>query len=60
MNPFNNVPLNTKKVYVMGVDHSGCEIYLPVNSTDETVIQNKKQELHQFLFNQPLPQKELA
>lgn len=60
MNPFSNVPINTKKVFVMGIDHSGCEIYLPVNSTDETMIQLKKQELHQFLFNQPLPEKEYA
>ena len=60
MNPFNNVPLNTKKVFVMGIDHSGCEIYLPVNSTDETVIQIKKQELQQFLLTQPLPPKEYA
>jgi hypothetical protein len=60
MNPFNNVPLNTKKVFVCGIAHSGCEIYLPVNSTDEKVIQTKKQELLQFLFNQPLPEKRLA
>ena len=44
-NPFNNVPLNTKKVFVMRIDRSGTEIYLPVNSANETVIQNKKQEL---------------
>ena len=60
MNPFNNVPLNTKKVFVMGIDHLGCEVYLPVNSTNEEVIQTKKQELHEFLFNQPLPQKIVA
>jgi hypothetical protein len=60
MNPLNNTPLNTKKVFVMGTDHSGCEIYLPVDSYDELVIQTKKQELQQFLFNQPLPKKELA
>ena len=44
----------------MGIDHSRCKIYLPVNSTNETVIQNKKQELQQFLFTQPLPEKLLA
>ena len=60
MNPFINIPLNTKKVFVMGIDHSGCEIYLPVDSSDETVIQTKKQELQQYLFNQPLPEKRLA
>ena len=60
MNPFNNVPINTKRVYVCGIDHSGCEIYLPVDSHNEEVIQTKKQELHQFLFNQPLPEKLLA
>ena len=60
MNPFNNVPLNTKKVFVCGITHSGCEVYLPVDSTDKKVIQTKKQELQQFLFNQPLPKKRLA
>ena len=60
MNPFINIPLNTEKVFVMGIDHSGCEIYLPVDSSDETVIQFKKQELQQYLFNQPLPEKLLA
>jgi len=60
MNPYNYIPLNTKKVFVMGIDHSGCEIYLPVDSTDETVIQAKKHELQQFLFNKPLPEKRLA
>ena len=57
MNIFSNVPLNTQKVFVMAVDHSGCEIYLPVNSTDELVIQQKKLQLQQTLFNQPLPEK---
>jgi len=60
MNPFNNVPLNTKKVYIMGIDHSGCEIYLPVDSHNKDVIQTKKQELHEFLFKQPLPEILLA
>ena len=60
MNPFNNVPLNTKRVFVMGIDHSGCEVYLPVNSYDELVIQTKKLELQEFLFNQPRPEKEYA
>ena len=60
MNSINNIPINTNKVFVMGVDHSGCEIYLPVDSTDEIIIQIKKQDLHQFLFNQPLPEKLLA
>ena len=60
MNPFNNVPLNTKKVYVMAVDHSGCEIYLPVDSTDEKKIQAKREELQQYIFSQPLPDKLLA
>ena len=60
MNPFLTTPLNTKKVFVMETDHSGCKIYLPVNSTNKIVIQHKKQELQQFLFNQPLPEKILA
>lgn len=60
MNPFNDVPLNTKNVFVMGIDHSGCEVYLPVDSHDEEIIQIKKYELQQFLFNQQLPEKEYA
>lgn len=60
MNIFNNLPLNTKKVYVMGIDHSGCEIYIPVNSLNEEIILSKKYELKQFLFNQPLPGKHNA
>ena len=44
----------------MEIDHSGCEIYIPVDSTDEIIIQTKKQELQEFLFNQPLPEKLLA
>ena len=60
MNPFLTIPLNIKKVYVCGIDYSGCKIYLSVNSTNETVIQHKKQELQQFLFNQPLSEKLLA
>jgi len=60
MNPFINIPLNTKKVFVMGIDHSGTEIYIAVDSLDETVIQTKKQELQQYLLNQPLPEKDYA
>jgi hypothetical protein len=60
MNPFKDVPLNTKRVFVCGISHSGCEVYLPVDSDDETIIQLKKQELQQFLLNQPLPEKVLA
>lgn len=60
MNPFNNVPLNTSKVFVCGITHSGCNVYLPVDSSDEKVIQTKKHELHQFLFNQPLPENRLV
>lgn len=59
-NPFIDVPINTKKVFVCGIDHSGCEIYLPIDSLNELVIQTKKYELQQFLFNQPLLEKTLA
>ena len=44
----------------MGVDYSGCEIYLPVDSTDDKIIQNKKEELQWYLDTQPLPDKLLA
>ena len=57
MTPFNNVPLNTKKVYVMGKTWSGCEVYLPVDSYSDTVQLEARDKLHAFLASQPKPPK---
>ena len=43
--PLNRVPLNTKKVFVMGRTASGTEVYMPVNSLNDAVIDKKKKEL---------------
>lgn len=49
-NPFENVPLNTKKVFIKGTCKSGCNIYVPVDSFD-IVEQNKKKEELQLYLN---------
>jgi hypothetical protein len=57
INPLNNVPLNTKQVYVVGTTYDGCEIYMPVDSFDENVINRKKNQLQNWLNTQPSPLK---
>lgn len=52
MNPLNDVPLNNKRSYVMGTTYSGCEIYMPVDSYDDDILKNKKNELQKYLDNQ--------
>ena len=51
-NLFNNLPLNTKRVYTRGIASSGCEIYIPVDSDNDWDIDNKKEALQYFLNNQ--------
>jgi len=53
--PFVDVPLNTKMIYVMGKTWSGCEVYLPVNSYSNAVQLDAKDKLHAFLASQPKP-----
>jgi len=48
-NPLDNVPLNTKMVYVMATTPSGCEIYMPVDSSDVDVVNTTKQQLQSHL-----------
>ena len=43
MSIFDNVPLNTSKIYVMGKCRNGTEVYLPVEIMDIAHI--KKAEL---------------
>ena len=54
-NILENIPLNTKKVYVKATTHSGCEIYMPVDCDNEYEESIKKQELQSYLNSQPLP-----
>jgi len=44
-NPLLNVPLNTKRIYVMGKTPKGCEVYMPVDFDDDTIIAEKKEAL---------------
>ena len=53
MNPLNNVPLNTKRQFVMGKTSSGCEVYMPVDSNDIDVLRGKKHQLQYYLNKQP-------
>ena len=53
-NPLQDVPLNTKKVYVMATSPSGCKIYMPVDSNEEAILQLKRRELQDQLNNQPI------
>lgn len=47
-----DLPLNTKRQYVMGTAVNGCEIYIPVDSDDENVLNLKKESLQKYLDNQ--------
>jgi len=51
-NPLENIPLNTKKVYVRGITPDGCKIYMPVNTMNPVAQQKKKEELQIYLNNQ--------
>lgn len=54
-NPLKNVPLNTKRVYVMAKTHFGCEVYMPVDSDNDSYISQHKIDLQNFLNTQPIP-----
>ena len=45
MNPLQNVPLNTKRQYVMAKTKSGCKVYMPVDSFSNVVLTSKKNQL---------------
>ena len=54
-NPLNDLPLNTKRVYVLGKCYTGCEVYMPVDSFVENIQQEKKNELQNWLNSQYVP-----
>ena len=49
INPLRHVPLNTKRSFVMGKTPKGCEVYMPVDSFEDKVLQAKKIELQVYL-----------
>jgi len=51
-NPLDNVPLNTKQVYVSCMTIDGCQIYIPVDSYNDKEIDNKLKQLQDYLANQ--------
>jgi len=52
INPFDCVPFNTERVFVSGLTHHGCRLYLPIYCTDERVIARKKKQLEEWLVDQ--------
>lgn len=52
---FNRLPFNTQRAYVCGIDKSGTEIWVPTFCNDKDIMQKKKEELQEFLDNQPAP-----
>lgn len=48
-NPLLDVPLNTKRIYVMAKTPKGCEVYMPVDYDDDNIIAAMKQELQMQL-----------
>jgi len=57
---FAALPLNTKRSYTMGVDRTGCEIYIPVHSDSTRLLELRRDELQGFLDKQPPPERTLA
>ena len=51
-NPLLNVPLNTKKVYVMASTKTGCDVYMPVDSFTLKLQTDKRDELQKWLDTQ--------
>jgi hypothetical protein len=60
MNPFKDVPFNTKQAYVRGITHQGTEIYLPVDNSDDDAMKIKQNFLQNFLNQQEKPEPLLA
>ena len=49
INPFENLPLNTEKVYTAAKAPGGCEVYIPVIIFEEHLIHQRKNELQTWL-----------
>lgn len=55
---FPHLPYNTDRVYIRGICHNGCEVYLPVTKNHDA--EHEKQLLQEWLDNQPMPEDILA
>ena len=51
-NPFENLPLNTKKSYVMAVTKEGCEVYVPVDSLKYETLVKRRDEIQEYFDEQ--------
>lgn len=50
--PFDNLPFNTNRAYVMALSIDNCEIYIPVTHQDPKFQDRKRDELQYWLNNQ--------
>ena len=48
-NPLIDLPLNTKRIYIMAKTPKGCEVYMPVDHEDDGIIDMKKRQLQTYL-----------
>lgn len=48
-NPLENIPLNTKKIYVMATTNQGCKIFMPADSYETIYLFKKRNELQKYL-----------
>jgi len=53
MDIFAKVPLNTNRVFVRGVTKSGCEVWLPVSTTNDATQAIIRDALQRQLDAQP-------
>jgi len=54
LNPLDNVPLNTRRVYVVATAQSGCKVYMPVDTISPNIQHFKRDQLQDYLDNQVL------
>ena len=55
MSPLDNVPLNTRRVYVMATAPGGCEVYMPVDNDNDGEQRRMRDVLQAHLNTQPTP-----
>ena len=47
--PLEKIPLNTKQAYTMATFPNGCELFFPVDSRDDVIIEEAKEEMQRYL-----------
>jgi len=60
INPLDDVPLNTKKVYVRGITPGGCKIYMPADTLDPVKQHKIKTQLQIYLNSQFPPEPQIV